>query len=186
MGGDMDHPQSLVGQHHGVAAGIGVVGVDFRVAGVVVPGHVDGLLAQGVGNGGVNLAGHSHLNHLFHILESSLAAHGAGPHAKGLRRVLPRGVGDLLRLHQAQVQHINSPVGKCCLGCGLDRTERQPGGAQLLRYLHGVGHAAHVAYHQGPAPLIDSPVRQGAHGDLRAIAKGVAHGDAKNRSFVHC
>ena len=59
MSGYMYHPQVLMCQHHGVLAGAGVLGVDLGVSGVVVSGHVDGFLAQSVGDGGIHLTLHS-------------------------------------------------------------------------------------------------------------------------------
>ena len=55
VGGDVHHAQILVGQHHGVVFGAGVVGVDLRVPGKMVARQVDGRLVQGVGDGGVDL-----------------------------------------------------------------------------------------------------------------------------------
>lgn len=102
-----------MGQHHGVLGGVGVVGVNLRVAGVVVAGHVDGLLAQGVGNGSVHLAGLGQLNHLHHILESRLTAQGRGAQAKRLG--VGAVAGDILRLDKAQIIDVDDAVLKARL-----------------------------------------------------------------------
>ena len=76
MGGHMDHSQVLVGQHHGVFLGAGVVRVNLSVAGVMVPRQVHGFLVQRVGHRGVHLAVHGQLNDLLHILEGCVSGHG--------------------------------------------------------------------------------------------------------------
>ena len=70
----MHDPQVFVGQHHRVVFGACVVGVDFRVAGEVMPGQVHGLFVQRVRNGGIHLAVHGKFNDLAHIPEGSISS----------------------------------------------------------------------------------------------------------------
>ena len=73
MGGNMHDPQVIVGKHHRVVFGACVVGVDFRVAGEVMPGQVHGLFVQRVRDGGIHLAVHGKFNDLAHIPEGSIS-----------------------------------------------------------------------------------------------------------------
>ena len=76
VGGHMDHSQVLVGQHHGVFLGAGVIRIDLGVAGVMVSRQVHGLLVQRVGHRGVHLFVHSQFNDLLHIPEGRISGHG--------------------------------------------------------------------------------------------------------------
>ena len=183
MCGDVDHSQVLVGQHHGVLAGVGVVGVDLSVAGVMVAGHVDGFLAQGIGDGGVDLTGHGQLDDLHHVLEGRLAAQSGGTQAERLGIF---GVaGNVLRLDDAHIVHVDDAVAELCLCHRLDGTDLQADAGYLFRHLGGILHAGGVAHHQRTAALIDPFVGQGLDGDLRAVAKGITHGNSKNRKVHH-
>ena len=183
MGGDVDHPQALVSQHHGVLIGVGVVGIDLGMAGVVVAGHVDGLLGQGIGDGGIYLAGHGQLNDLFHILEGRLAPQGAGADAEGPGLILAGGVRDLAGGHQAEVQHIDGTIGESGVLHVFHWVQSQADAGDLFGYLQGIVHTAHIAHYQGAAAVIDGPVVQGPDSDLRPISKGVTHRDAENGSI---
>ena len=183
VGRNVHHPQILVSQHHGVLAGAGVLGVDLGVTGVVMAGHVDGFLAQGVGDGGVHLSLHGQVNDLHHIPEGSLAAQGGGAQPEGLRML--RIAGDVLRLHDAQVVHVDDTVLKISFLHRVDGANPHVDAGNRLDGLHRVFHAAEVADHQRTAPVIDRFVRQSLDGDLRAVAEGIAHGNAQNRFLLH-
>ena len=172
----MDHPQLLVGQHHGVFGGLGIVGVDFRVAAVVVVRHVDGFLAQGVGDRGVHLSGHGQLDNLLYILESRLAAQGGGPQAKGLG--ILRVAGNVGGFQQAQVKHVDDAVFIVCLADSLDAPDFHVDAGDLFGNLQSVLHGADIAHNQRAAAPVEIGVVHGADGNLRAVAKGIAHGNA--------
>ena len=95
----MHDPQVFVGQHHRVVFGACVVGVDFRVAGEVMPGQVHGLFVQRVRDGGIHLAVHGKFNDLAHILEGSVS---------GGRADLAD--GEIFRFEQSHVKNINGTM----------------------------------------------------------------------------
>ena len=148
-----------------------------------MPGHVDGFLAQGVGDGGIDLAGHGQFNDLDYILEGGLAAQGGGAQAKGPG--IGGIAGDVAGLDEAHVVHVDGPVLEPGLGHRPDRPELQVDAGDLLRHLDGVLHAGHIAHHQRAAAVVHAPVRQSLNGDLWAVAEGISHGDAENRK-IHC
>ena len=182
VGRDVDHPQLLVGQHHGVFGCLRVVGVNLRVARVMVIRHIDGFLAQGIGNSGVHFPGHGQLDDLFHILEGRLAAQSGGAQAEGLG--ILRVAGDVGVLEEAQVKYVDDAVLEVCLTDGLDAPNLHVDAGNLFGCLGGVLHGGDVAHHQGAAAVINRFVSQSLDSDLGTVAEGVAHGNAQNR-FVH-
>lgn len=70
----MHHAQRVVREHHGIFARIGVVGINFRMAGIVMARHIDGLFADSVGHRCVDFALHGKLDDRLDILECRLAA----------------------------------------------------------------------------------------------------------------
>ena len=181
VGGHMDHPQVVVGQHHGVLFGVGVGGVDLGVAvemgvpvrvgaAVRLQGLVHGLFVQGVGAGGVHLAGHGQLDHLFDTLERRVASRHAH-----LAQLKGGCIGD-----QLHVQHVDGAGGEQGVGhlfTAVDPDVRPAHKAFGLLQHFGVAH------HDGAAAVVNIPVGQRLDGDLGAVAGRVAHGDANNGSI---
>ncbi len=68
MRGHVRDAEVVVAEHHGVAGGVRVVGVDLSVAVEVHvargEGEVEGLLVEGVGNRGVDLTGEREVEHV--------------------------------------------------------------------------------------------------------------------------
>ena len=56
VGGHVGDPEVALRQHHGIIPGVGEIGVDFRVPGIVMAGGVDGRLVDGARHGGIDLA----------------------------------------------------------------------------------------------------------------------------------
>ena len=183
MGGHMDHPQILMGQHHGVLGRVGIVRIDLGMTGIVVSGHIDGLLAQRIGDRGIDLVGHSQLNDLDNILEGRLTAQLSDTQAERLRA--RRVTGNVALLDESQIVHVDDAVAELCLCHRLDGADLQADAGYLFRHLGGILHAGGVAHHQRTAALIDPFVGQGLDGDLRAVAKGITHGNSKNRKVHH-
>src|SRR5690606_36343206 len=80
MGGYMDDPEMLFRQHHGVLAGMGILGVYFRMSCKLVARHIQRLFMDRSGNRSVNLPAQSQLNVLFNGFKRYMAvgpAHGS-------------------------------------------------------------------------------------------------------------
>lgn len=76
MGGDVDGLQLVAPQQHGEAVAVGELAKNLRVAGVIVPGQVEGLLVERRGDHGGDLLGQGRVNGRLHIEEGTLAACG--------------------------------------------------------------------------------------------------------------
>ena len=87
-------------------------------------------------------------------------------------------VGNVGRLDNPHVVHVDDAVLIVCLADGLDGPDLHVNAGDHFGRLGGVLHGGDVADNQGAAALIDRLVRQGLDGDLRAVAEGVPHGDA--------
>ena len=92
---------------------------------------------------------------------------------------------NLLGLYNAQVVHINDAVLEVCILHRVDGAHLHVNAGNSLGSLHRILHAADVADDQRTAPVIDRFVRQSLDGDLRAVAEGIAHGNAQNRFLLH-
>ena len=183
MRGNMHHAQRVVREHHGIFARISVVGINFRMAGIVMTRHVDGLFADGVGHRCVDFALHGKLDNRLDILECSLAAEFACAHAEGLRRFLVQRIGNCVFRHETEVQHINCARGKKRVFHRLDAVKHWCGSSELFRHAAGVGQACVISYHQGTAACVNRGVAECADCYFWAISEGVSHGDANNRTF---
>ena len=179
--GDVDDAEVLVREHHGVFIGVRVVRINFGVAREVVPGHIDGFLAQGVRDGRVHLTGERQLNDALYIPERRLAAERRRAEAEGLGRV--RLAGDILRLHDAEAQHVDCTEQEVRFLYALHRVDADRCAGQLIVYRRSVFHRSGVADDEGTAAVIDRFVRERAYRDLRAVTEGIAHRNAEDRAF---
>ena len=178
---DVDDAKILVREHHGVFIGMGEMCVYFGVAGEVMPGHVDGFLAQGVRDGRVHLAGERQLDHPLYILKRRLAAERRCAEPEGFGILRP--AGDVLRFYDAETQYIDRAgdelrVRRTLHGADADIRPHPP-----VVYRRSIFHRGGVADDKRAAALIDRRVRESAHRDLRAVAERIAHRDAEDRFF---
>lgn len=174
MRGHVRDAEVVVAEHHGVAGGVRVVGVDLSVAVEVHvargEGEVEGLLVEGVGNRGVDLTGERELDGRPHALEGSPA--GFWGDAAQLER------GDVR--HEREVEHVDDTGDKACagyLGDGVDPD---------LRVAHVASRTAYhsrVAHDDGPAPVVERHVGEGLDAELRAVPGRVAHRDRDDGAF---
>ena len=184
MGGDMDNAQVLVSQHHCIFIRAGKFGIDLGVARKVVARHIDGVLAEGVGNGGIYLVGHCHIYHPSYIAEGSLAAQLGGAQTKGLGGAIA-GIGYALHGNKSHIQHIYGAGNEFSLMNCADGIEAQLLAPQLFIHLQGIAHAAHIANDQRAAALVDARICQSLYGNFGAVSKGITHGNANNGSIIH-
>ena len=182
VGGDVDHAQVVVGQHHGVLLGVGVGGINLGVAvemGVAVrllavivfQSLVHGFLVQGVGAGSVHLAGHGQLDDLLDTLESGVTALHA--HLCHLELV------DVL--DEVEVQHVDGPGGEQGIRHLVAAVDDD---VLTANELPGPLEHLHVAHNDGAAVGILLRICQSLDGDFRAGAGGIAHRNANDR-FIH-
>ena len=148
--------------------------------------HIDGFLAQGVGHSGLDLFLHSQVDDLDHILEGCLAAQSAGAYVKGLRVLLCQRIGDLVFGHDAQIDQINGAVLIAALCGAFHQIQLQVDAVDLLGHGQCIFHARAIPHHQRLAGLVDLRIVQRLHGDLRSIAKGVAHRNTNDRTLHPC
>ena len=182
VGGDVDHAQVVVGQHHGVLLGVGVGGVNLGVAvemGVAVrllavivfQSLVHGFLVQGVGAGSIHLTGHGKLDDLLDALEGCVAALHA--HLCHLELV------DVL--DEVEVQHVDGSGGEQSIRHLVAAVDDD---VLTANELPGPLEHLHVAHNDGAAVGILLRICQSLDGDLRAGAGGIAHRNANDR-FIH-
>ena len=169
MGGDMDHPELVVDQHHRIVLRMGEIGVDLRVSGIMETGQVDGLLADGSGHGGVDLAGQGQVDHLLHVFKGGAARFGGGD-------LVPDGG----RLDVLEIQHIQdaAPVEPLPGGGHRADLEIQSGKPD------GLPHHPRLRDGQGSANLIDLRHGQGLRRDFRSDPRRIAHTDS-DQWFFH-
>ena len=183
MRGYMHDTQVMMGQHHSIFFGVRIGGIDFGVpikmrmpvgffAVIEFQRLVHGFFVQGVGTGGVHFFGQGQFNHPLHTLESGVAAFYAH---------LADGKGGHVR-NQFHVQHIDDAGGKLCIGYFGTAVDPDVGAADKSSRLFD--HFC-VAHHNGAAAVIDIGMRQGLDGDLRAVARRIAHRNADNGFFSH-
>ena len=183
VSGNVHHPQVVMGKHHRVFFSAGVGGVNLGMAvemGVAVglftvvifQRLVHGFFVQGVGAGGVHLAGQRQLDHLFHTLKRGVSAFHAD-------------LADGKRLHigyQLQMQHVDGA------GCEQGLAHRLAAVNPDLRMAHEAGRLFDhfgIAHHNGAAAVIETGVRQRFDGNLRPVSGRIAHRNADNRLFIH-
>ena len=167
--GHVDHPEAAVHQHHGVVGAAGLVGVDLGVAGVVKARRVDGRLADGAGDGGVDDLSLRQLDGLDHVLEGSPAL---------FRCHLP--VPELVQRHVVQIEHVDRaaliPTLSGLVHCA--HVEAQP--AEPDRVLDD----GRVADDEGPADCVDLLDGHRLRADLGPDAAGIAHRDGQQGSMA--
>ena len=159
----MHDPQVLVGKHHRVVFGACVVGVDFRVAGEVMPGQVHGLFVQRVRDGGIHLAVHGKFNDLAHILEGSVS---------GSRADLTD--SEIFRFEQPHVKNINGTR----LIKPLTRVRYGVDAAIRANNTAGPFQDGCITHHKRLAAFIHFGVLQRLDRNLRSDTCRVAHCDA--------
>ena len=151
----------------------------------MVPCHIDGFFAQGIGHGGIHLFLHGQIDDFDHVLESSFPTQSTGTDAKGGRFPVFFVMGDLFRFHQAQVDQIDGPVLEQCFFDFLDRMQFEIDPGYLPGHLQGIFHTGSIAHHQRPAGFIQFRVMECLDGDFRTIAKGISHGNGYDRFVFH-
>ena len=112
---------------------------------------------------------HGQPDDLLHIAEGGLAAHGGD-----------LAVDQLVHVHQPQIQHVDDAGLKDRFVYLLNSADLHPARADDL---DRVLHHGRVPHDQGIAERKDLRVGQRHHGDFRADAGRVAHGDADDRFF---
>ena len=163
MGGDMYHPELVMGQHHGIVLRMGEIGIDLRVAGIVKTGEVDRLLADRAGHGGVDFAGQGQVDNFFYVFEGSAARFGGGD------LVPDGGRFDVLEIQNVHDTAAVEPFPGRGHGVDIQIQSRKPDG--LL-------HHPRLRDHQGSAHLIDLRHGQGLCRDFRTDPRRIAYADS--------
>ena len=179
----MYNPQVMMRQHHSILFGVSIGGVDFGVpvkvgvtvglfAMIVFQRLIHGFFVQRVGAGGVHLPCHSQLNNLLYTLKGCVAAFNTD---------LSDGEGLYIR-NQLHMKHINGARRKQGVAHFFAAVNSDIGTThETGRLFNHFG----VTDHDGTAAVINIGMSQGLDCDLRPVARGIAHGDADNRLFVH-
>jgi hypothetical protein len=173
MGGYVDHPEMVVDQHHRIILRMGEIGVDLRMSGIVEPGQINGLLADGPGHGGVDLTGHGQIDHLPDVFKGGAARFGGGD-------LVPDGG----RFDVLEIQHIQDAAPEEPLPGGGHRADLQiqPGKPD------GLPHHPRFRDGQRSAHLIDLRHGQGLRRNLRSDPGRISDTDSdqwlfQNNSF---
>ena len=171
MGGHMDHPHVLMGQHHGIVFGSGQISINLRVAGIVMACQVHGLLIKGIGDRGIHLSVHGKFNYLLHIPERGVPAHGGHlpPH-------------QLIHGNQTHVQHVYGPVGKDSIPHILYGPDLH---LLMARDFQRGFQDTGISHNNGPACFIYGLVGQSLHGNLRSYTGRITHGNTYYFSIFH-
>ena len=182
MGGNVNDPQIMMHQHHGIFFRVRVGGVDLGMAvkmGIAIGSFsvikfqrlIQGFLIQGICAGGVHLTGHCQLDNLFYTLECGIAA--LHTHLCQLELV------DIF--DQVQMQHINGAGGEQRIADFLAAVDHDIFPANKL---FGLFKHFDVTHNDGAAVRVLFGICQRLDGDFRAGARGIAHGNA-NDGFCH-
>ena len=158
----MDDADVFVGQHHGVLLGVGEGGVNLGMTVVVMTSQIERLLVQRGCNGAVHLVCHGQFDGFLDVLEGGIAT--LGLHLAELEG----GEVDTL-----QVDDVDGAEFKFGLLHVLDGVDLQVEAQQT----DGLSDDGSVAGDDGAALLVGFFSIEGAHGDFRSDAGGVAHGD---------
>ena len=185
VGGNMDHTQVIMSQHHGVMFRMGVFRINFRMAGIMMPCHVDGFFAQRIGHRGVHFILHRHINDFDDILEGRFATQFAGTDMERSRFPVLHIMRDLFRFDQSQVDQINGTRFEQRLRYFFDHMQFFLQARNLFRHLDGIFHAGSIPYHQRTAGIIQFRLSQRFYRNFRAIPKRIPHGNRNNRFFIH-
>ena len=151
-------------EEHGVLRRVRVLGEDFRVAAVVVAGHVEGFFVDGRGDDGVDLSREREGDAFFNILEADVAAE------RGDLLVFPAA-----GLQEVHVDVVDRAVFALCFRWVLDFMQLQVEVAKA----HSIFEGGLVADDDGDGRVVDVSLVQRLDADLRADAGGVAHGDGE-------
>ncbi len=163
VSGHVGNAEMPVSQKHGVFFGVGQMGQEFGVAGIVETGFIDGFFVDGRGHDGLHPSFHGQSYGFLNILDRRLSGHGID------LAVFQPGDVDIL-----QIQHGNRfrvVLGLFNLRDGLNLQVALGNGKSLL---HGLA----VPDDDGQNLAAQIFPFQGFDNDLRADAGGISHGNS--------